>query len=64
MSYDAQPVLGEFVGGQRTVAVHVGGSVKFANDNRPKPFQQNFLLTAHGSHWKVATDVFRYQERA
>ena len=50
--------------GQKTVAVHVAGAVKFANDNKPKPFQQNFLLTEHGGFWKVATDVFRYQERA
>lgn len=60
-SYDAQPVLNEFVGGQKTVMVHVGGSVKFASD-KPKPFQQNFLLTASGDFWKVATDVFRHQE--
>ena len=33
-SYDAQPVLDEFVGGQKTVMVHVGGTVKFANDSR------------------------------
>lgn len=46
------------------MAVHVAGAVKFANDNKPKPFQQNFLLTEHGGFWKVATDVFRYQERA
>ena len=61
-SYDAQPVLDEFVGGQKTVMVHVGGTVKFANDSRPRPFQQNFLLTAVGDYWKVATDVFRYQD--
>ena len=63
LSYDSQPVLDNFVGGQKTVAVHVGGFVKFANDNRTKPFQQNFLLTAQGDFWKVATDVFRYQDR-
>jgi NTF2-related export protein 1/2 len=60
-SFDAQPVWDEFVGGQRTVLVHVGGSVKYGGE-RPKPFQQNFLLTAYGDFWKVATDVFRYQE--
>ena len=60
-SYDAQPVMDEFVGGQKTVAVHVGGSVKYGAE-RPRPFQQNFLLTASGDFWKVATDVFRYQE--
>lgn len=60
-TFDAQPVLDEFVGGQKTVAVHVGGSVKFGVE-RPRPFQQNFLLTASGDFWKVATDVFRYQE--
>ena len=53
--------MDEFVGGQKTVAVHVGGSVKFGSE-RPRPFQQNFLLTASGDFWKVATDVFRYQE--
>ena len=62
-SFDSQPVLDNFVGGQKTIAVHVAGSVKFANDNRIRPFQQNFLLTAQGTFWKVATDVFRYQER-
>ena len=61
-SYDAQPVLGEFVGGQKTVMVHVGGTVKFGNEHKGKPFQQNFLLTASGEFWKVATDVFRYQD--
>ena len=60
-SYDAQPVMDEFVGGQKTVVVHVGGSVKYGTE-RPRPFQQNFLLTASGDFWKVATDVFRYQE--
>ena len=60
-SYDAQPVLDEFVGGQKTVMVHVGGSVKFSSD-KPRPFQQNFLLTASGDFWKVATDVFRSQD--
>ena len=63
-SYDAQPVLSEFVGEQKTVMVHVGGTVKFGDDYRarPVPFQQNFLLTASGDYWKVATDVFRYQD--
>jgi len=44
-SYDAQPVFEQFVAGQKTVAVHVAGAVKFGNDNKVKPFQQNFLLT-------------------
>lgn len=62
-SFDAHPILDDFVGGQKTVAVHVGGSVKFGGgDSRPLPFQQNFLLTASGDYWKVATDVFRYQD--
>lgn len=61
-SYDAQPVLDEFVGGQKTIMVHVGGSVYFSNDHKPRPFQQNFLLTAQGEFWKLATDVFRYQD--
>ena len=60
-SLDAHPVSEQFVGSQKTIQVQVAGSVKYA-DTRPRPFQQNFLLTASGDHWKVATDVFRLQE--
>lgn len=62
-SLDAQPIEDIFVGGQTTVLVQVGGTVSYSqSDRRSKPFQQNFLLTAQGDHWKVATDTFRLQE--
>ena len=39
------------------------GTVHYSqHDRRTKPFIQNFLLTAQGDHWKVATDTFRFQE--
>ena len=60
-SLDAQPVASAFVGGQTTVMVQVAGNVSF-QDMKTKPFQQTFLLTAQGEHWKVATDTFRHQE--
>jgi len=60
-SLDAQPVLSDFVGSQTTILVSVAGNVSF-QDMKSKPFQQNFLLTARGDHWKVATDTFRHQE--
>ena len=60
-SLDAQPVASAFVGGQTTILVQVAGAVVF-QDTKAKPFQQNFLLTAQGDHWKVATDTFRHQE--
>jgi len=60
-SLDAQPVGAAFVGSQTTILVSVAGNVSF-QDMKPKPFQQNFMLTARGDHWKVATDTFRHQE--
>ena len=43
--------------------LQVAGSVQYQT-LRPKPFQQNFLLTAQGDFWKVATDTFRHQEHS
>ena len=43
--------------------LQVAGSVQYQN-LKPKPFQQNFLLTAQGDYWKVATDTFRHQEHS
>jgi len=60
-SLDAQPVASAFVGSQTTILVSVAGNVSF-QCMKHKPFQQTFLLTARGDHWKVATDTFRYQE--
>jgi len=60
-SLDAQPVGSAFVGSQTTILVSVAGNVSFQG-MKHKPFQQIFLLTARGDHWKVATDTFRYQE--
>ena len=34
--------------------------MKFGTNN-PKNFQQNFMLTAKDSKWKVVTDTFRSQ---
>ena len=59
-SLDAQPVLGCAVSGQTSVLVNVAGTVKYGA-NRPVDFQQNFLLTAKDSKWKVVTDTFRSQ---
>ena len=59
-SLDAQPVHDSAVSGQTTVLVAVAGSIKYGT----KPvtnFQQNFLLTAKDSKWKVVTDTFRSQ---
>ena len=63
LSLDAQPISPAFTGGQTTIVVQVAGSVQYQN-LKPKPFQQNFLLTAQGDHWKIATDTFRHQEHS
>jgi len=63
LSMDAQPIASTFTGGQTTILVQVAGSVQYQNV-KPKPFQQNFLLTAQGDYWKVATDTFRHQEHS
>ena len=59
-SLDAQPVHDTAVAGQTTVLVNVAGTVKYGN-SQPVNFQQNFLLTAKESKWKVVTDTFRSQ---
>jgi len=63
LSMDAQPIASAFTGGQTTILVQVAGSVQYLK-MRPKPFQQNFLLTAQGDYWKIATDTFRHQEHS
>ena len=57
---DAQPVHGSAVGGNTTVLVTVAGTVKFGS-SQPSGFQQNFLLAAKDSKWKIVTDTFRSQ---
>jgi len=59
-SLDAQPVHDSAVAGQTTVLVTVAGTVKYGT-SQPVNFQQNFLLTAKESKWKVVTDTFRSQ---
>ena len=59
-SLDAQPVHDSAVGGQTTVLVTVAGTVKYGH-TQPVNFQQNFLITAKDSKWKVVTDTFRSQ---
>ena len=59
-SLDAQPVHDSAVGGQTTVLVTVAGTVKYGH-TQPLNFQQNFLITAKDSKWKVVTDTFRSQ---
>merc|ERR1719507_1703526 len=51
-SLDAQPVHDSAVAGQTTVLVPVAGTVKYGA-SQPVNFQQNFLLTAKDSKWKV-----------
>jgi len=63
LSMDAQPIASAFTGGQTTILVQVAGSVQYQKI-KPKPFQQNFLLTAQGDFWKIATDTFRHQEHS
>ena len=46
------------VPGSTTIAVFVGGTVEY-EDNKPKIFSQNFVLTAEGKVWKVVSDCFR-----
>jgi len=59
-SLDAQPVHDSAVAGQTTVLVNVAGTVKYGTSH-PVNFQQNLLLTAKESKWKVVTDTFRSQ---
>lgn len=60
-SLDAQPVLDAAVGNQLTFLILVSGFVKF-QDKLTRPFQQNFMITAQGDKWKIASDCFRLQE--
>ena len=57
---DAQPVHDSAVGGNTTVLVTVAGTVRFGA-SQPAAFQQNFLLAAKDSKWKIVTDTFRSQ---
>lgn len=53
--------------GQTTLLVVTGGTVKFEG-NKPRFFNQNFLLTAQATPnndqpvWKIASDCFRFQD--
>ncbi|KAJ1197518.1 hypothetical protein NDU88_001375 [Pleurodeles waltl] len=61
---DCQPVHDQATQGQTTVLVVTCGTVNF-DGNRPRYFNQNFLLTAQVSPdntvWKIASDCFRFQ---
>ncbi|KAM7000639.1 NTF2-related export protein 2 [Tautogolabrus adspersus] len=64
---DCQPVHEQATQGQTTLLVVTGGTVKFEG-NKPRFFNQNFLLTAQASPnndqpvWKIASDCFRFQD--
>ncbi|KAJ9578367.1 hypothetical protein L9F63_005399 [Diploptera punctata] len=60
-SLDAQPVLDSAVGNQLTFVILGCGFVKY-QDKVPRPFQQNFMITAQGDKWKIVSDCFRLQE--
>ena len=66
ISLDAQPVHDAAVHGQTTIMVTTAGSVRFLGkgNKKEKNFQQNFLITAQGDHWKVANETFRYKDPA
>jgi len=49
------------VGNQLTFLILVCGFVKF-QEKISRPFQQNFMITAQGDKWKIASDCFRLQE--
>ncbi|XP_073455473.1 NTF2-related export protein 2 [Aquarana catesbeiana] len=65
--FDCQPVHEQGTQGQKTVLVVTQGSVKFEG-NKPRYFNQNFLLTLHtlpsNRLWKIASDCFRFQDWA
>jgi len=58
-SLDCQPVLEIVTPGRTTVLVTVEGTVSF-NNEKPRYFNQNFMLTAVDNVWKIASDCFRY----
>ncbi|XP_011299326.1 NTF2-related export protein [Fopius arisanus] len=58
---DAQPITGPAVSEQLTFLVKVSGQVKY-QEKTPRPFTQNFLITAVGDKWKIVSDCFRMQE--
>lgn len=58
---DAQPVVDDAVSGQLTFLISAAGTVKF-QDNPMRPFQQNFIITAQGDKWKIASDCYRLQD--
>jgi hypothetical protein len=74
-SLDAQPVHDSAVQGQTTLLVivsivhlvhpftacgQVSGTMKLGS-SAPKLFQENFMLTAKDSKWKIVADTFRSQ---
>ncbi|XP_050308929.1 NTF2-related export protein [Anthonomus grandis grandis] len=61
VTLDAQPVLDIATSGQLTFIIQATGTVKY-QEKTPKTFQQNFVVTAQGDKWKIASDCFRIQE--
>ncbi|XP_051163495.1 NTF2-related export protein [Leptopilina boulardi] len=61
ITLDAQPITGPAVANQLTFLLKVSGMAKY-QDKSPRPFNQNFLITAIGDKWKIVSDCFRMQE--
>lgn len=59
---DAQPIIDEAVGGQRTYAVHTAGLLKYINQSNAYRFQQSFIITAQEDKWKIVSDSYRVQD--
>ncbi|ODN02598.1 NTF2-related export protein [Orchesella cincta] len=60
VSMDAHPLSNIAVGQQKSFIINVGGSYRISGSGS-KGFTQNFVVTAEGGKWKVASDVFRSQ---
>eukprot|EP00794_Sanderia_malayensis_P004417 gene4417-5007_t len=62
LSLDCQPVSEIATPGQTTILVIVEGTVS-CNEENPKYFSQNFMITALDNVWKIASDCFRFIDR-
>ena len=54
-------LLGSAVGNKLAYVIKTAGNVSFQG-RQPRPFQQNFIITAEGDKWKIVSDCFRFQE--
>lgn len=60
-SMDIQKLSEEAAPNQIAYVISTSGTVRYKNMKKAT-FNQNFIISAEGSKWKIITDVFRLQE--